>query len=154
MAGSITRLFFRDENTNKVLMKQSYASQPKLAVDVIITLAGKVILIKRKNPPYGWALPGGFVEYGETVEDAAIREVKEETGLDLIDLKQFYVYSEPKRDPRGHTVSVVFTGQGKGIPIAADDACNIKLFSLKNLPKQIAFDHRKILLDYKNRVRD
>lgn len=124
-------------------------SQPKLAVDIIIEYEGKVILIKRKHPPYGWALPGGFVEYGETVENTAIREAKEETGLDLADLKQFHVYSSPDRDARGHTISIVFTAKGKGKPIAADDADDIKLFSLQNLPLKIAFDHREILEDYK-----
>lgn len=121
---------------------------PKLTVDIIIDLGGKIVLIKRNNPPYGWALPGGFVNYGETVEEAAIREAKEETGLDLKDLKQFYVYSDPKRDQRGHMVSVVFTAHGIGQPKAADDAKEIGLFSQNELPKEIAFDHQKILADY------
>lgn len=123
--------------------------QLKLAVDIIIDFNEKIVLIKRKNPPYGWALPGGFVEYGESVETAAIREAKEETGLDLVDLNQFHVYSELNRDPRGHTVSIVFAAKGTGIPKAADDACDISLFSIENLPQQIAFDHLKILIDYK-----
>lgn len=133
-------------------MKHKKRIQPSLAVDVIINIKDRIILIKRKNPPYGWALPGGFVEYGESVEEAIIREAKEETGLDLINLKQFKVYSEPNRDPRGHTISVVFCAKGRGIPKADDDACDIKLFSLNNLPKQIAFDHRKILRDYKKNL--
>lgn len=121
--------------------------QPRLTVDVIIEYQGKIVLIKRKNPPLGWALPGGFVEYGETVESAAIRESKEETGLDLIELKQFHTYSDPNRDPRGHTVSVVFTAKGKGVLKADDDAEDIGLFSLENLP-ELVFDHKKILQDY------
>lgn len=130
----------------------SIHKQPKLAVDIIIEYNGKIILIKRKNPPFGWALPGGFVEYGETVENTAIREAKEETGLDLVGLKQFYVYSSPDRDPRGHTVSIVFTAQGIGTAKAADDAQDIKLFSLDKLPKDICFDHQQILLDYKKSI--
>ena len=121
---------------------------PRLTVDIIINIKGKIILIKRKNPPYGWALPGGFVDYGETVETAAIREAKEETGLDLKNLKQFHVYSEPNRDPRGHNISVVFTAEGIGVPKAADDAKELELFDQNNLPKEIAFDHKKILIDY------
>ncbi|MEO0076600.1 MAG: NUDIX hydrolase [candidate division WOR-3 bacterium] len=124
----------------------------KLAVDVIIDIAGKVILIRRKNPPYGWALPGGFVEYGESVEEAASREIKEETGLEIKDLKQFHVYSKPDRDPRGHTVSVVFTAKGIGEPKASDDATAIGIFSIDNLPTPIAFDHLQILKDYANKV--
>lgn len=123
---------------------------PNLTVDIIIDYDGKIVLIKRKNPPFGWALPGGFVDYGETVEKAAIREAKEETGLDLKELKQFYVYSDPNRDPRGHNVSVVFTAKGVGIPKAADDAKEIGLFSQDDLPKEIAFDHKEILNDYFN----
>jgi ADP-ribose pyrophosphatase YjhB (NUDIX family) len=133
-------------------MKTEY-HQPKLAADIIIEYEGKIVLIKRKNPPYGWALPGGFIEYGETVEQTAIREAKEETGLDLLALKQFHVYSTPNRDPRGHAVSVVFTAKGIGAPKAADDAKDIDLFQLKDLPKDIAFDHRKILEDYKENKR-
>jgi ADP-ribose pyrophosphatase YjhB (NUDIX family) len=121
---------------------------PKLTIDIIINIEGKIVLIKRKNPPYGWALPGGFVDYGETVENAAIREAKEETSLYLENLKQFHVYSEPSRDPRGHNISVVFTAQGIGVPKAADDAKEIGLFSQNDLPKEIAFDHKNILGDY------
>lgn len=125
---------------------------PKLAVDVIINYQGRVVLVKRKNPPYGWALPGGYVEYGETVEEAARREVKEETGLTLTSLQQFHVYSHPSRDPRGHTVSVVFTADGFGKLIAGDDAQEIGLFELNNLPLDLAFDHREILEDYKKHI--
>jgi 8-oxo-dGTP diphosphatase len=91
---------------------------PKLAVDCIILIDGRVLLIHRRNPPHGWALPGGFVEYGESVEEAVRREMKEETGLDLQNLRQFRVYSDPTRDQRGHVVSVVFTARGAGRPEA------------------------------------
>lgn len=121
---------------------------PKLTVDIIIDIGGKVVLIKRRNPPPGWALPGGFVDYGETVENAAAREAKEETSLDLCELRQFHVYSAPNRDVRGHTVSVVFTARGRGVPKADDDAQEIALFAHDSLPAAIAFDHRQILADY------
>ena len=122
--------------------------QPKLTVDIIIEIDGKVVLIERRNPPPGWALPGGFVDYGETVEAAAIREAKEETSLDLKGLRQFHVYSSPNRDPRHHSVSVVFAAQGMGTPRTEDDAKNIGLFDVDSLPSMIAFDHRLILADY------
>ncbi len=130
-----------------VLMKQSRKT-PKLTVDIIIETARGVVLIRRKNPPFGWAIPGGFVDWGETVEQAAVREAKEETSLELENLRQFHVYSDPKRDPRGHTVSVVFTAEGKGTPKAASDAKEIGVFDQESLPDEIAFDHRKILEDY------
>jgi len=120
----------------------------RLTVDCIINLEGRIVLIKRKNPPFGWAIPGGFVDEGETVEEAVIREMKEETNLELKNLKQFHVYSDPNRDPRGHTVSVVFTADGVGKPHASDDAKEIKLFNPDNIPDKLAFDHRKILTDY------
>jgi len=122
---------------------------PLLTVDIVIEAPGKgIILIERKNPPFGWAIPGGFVDYGETLEAAALREAKEETGMDLVGLKQFHAYSDPKRDPRGHTVSVVFTAVGKGVPKAADDAKNLRIFRLEELPENLAFDHALILSDY------
>jgi ADP-ribose pyrophosphatase YjhB (NUDIX family) len=103
---------------------------------------------KRKNKPYGWAIPGGFVEYGESVEECAIREAKEETSLDVELLEQFHVYSDPKRDPRFHTISTVFIARAKGKPVGGDDAKEAKVFDENSLPDQIAFDHRKILEDY------
>ncbi|SPF51550.1 NUDIX hydrolase [Syntrophobacter sp. SbD1] len=122
---------------------------PLLTVDIIIEVPGKgIILIERKNPPPGWAIPGGFVDYGETLEAAAIREAREETGMELVDLRQFHAYSDPLRDPRGHTVSVVFTALGKGSPLAADDAKNLRIFPLDDLPEDLAFDHASILSDY------
>lgn len=124
--------------------------QPKLAVDCIILVDGRVLLIHRRNPPHGWALPGGFVEYGETVEDAVRREMKEETGLDLQDLRQFRVYSDPGRDPRGHTVSVVFAARGVGRPEAGDDADRYRLMDLNDIPEaELVFDHAQILRDFR-----
>ncbi len=121
---------------------------PLPTVDIIIEMEKGVILIKRKNPPFGWAIPGGFIEYGESAESAAIREAREETSLDIFDLKQFHVYSDPKRDPRFHTISIVFTAKGRGIPKAKDDAVEIGIFNKDNLPDNIAFDHRQILNEY------
>ena len=122
--------------------------KPSIAVDVIINYNNKVVLIKRKNWPVGWALPGGFVDYGETVEHAAVREAKEETNLKISSIKLFGVYSDPKRDPRGHIISVVFTANGKGRLKAKTDAADIKIFTKDKLPKNIVFDHKKILKDY------
>lgn len=121
---------------------------PIPTVDVIIKLEGGIVLIKRKNPPPGWALPGGFIEYNESAEDAALRETQEETGLVCQNLKQFHAYSAPDRDPRHHTISIVFTAQAKGTPRADSDAADIGIFNSKNLPQQLAFDHRQILEDY------
>jgi len=122
---------------------------PLLTVDIIIEVPGEgIILIERTNPPFGWAIPGGFVDYGETLESAAVREAREETGMDLVDLRQFHAYSDPKRDPRGHTVSVVFTAIGRGVPHAADDAKNLQIYPLDRLPNDLAFDHALILSDY------
>jgi len=124
--------------------------QPRLTVDIIIELPAGIVLVERKNPPYGWAIPGGFVEYGETLETCAIREAKEETGLDIFNLRQFHAYSEPDRDPRGHTITVVFIAQATGTPHAASDAKNVGVFTKDSLPENIAFDHRRILEDYFN----
>jgi len=121
---------------------------PFVTVDAIIGVDSKVVLIKRKNPPFGWALPGGFVNYGESLEKAVMREVKEETNLDLENLKQFHTYSDPQRDPRFHTISTVFIARAKGNLQSGSDAGEVKLFSLNELPDKIAFDHRKILKDY------
>ncbi|MDR3567869.1 MAG: NUDIX hydrolase [Syntrophobacteraceae bacterium] len=122
---------------------------PLLAVDIIIEMAENgIVLIERKNPPFGWAIPGGFVDYGESLESAAIREAMEETGLELGKLRQFHAYSDPDRDPRGHTVSVVFTAFGKGVPQAGDDAKHLRIFSLERLPENLVFDHALILSHY------
>jgi len=122
---------------------------PLLTVDIIIELAdGGFILIERKNPPHGWALPGGFVNYGESVESAAVREAKEETSLDVTLTDQFYTYSDPARDPRHHTVSTVFIAIAQGIPRGADDAKTARLFQEDHLPAPVVFDHARILHDY------
>ncbi len=122
---------------------------PFLTVDLIIEIPGKgVVLIERLNPPHGWALPGGFVDYGESLEDAARREAREETGLELERLRQFRAYSDPARDPRHHTATVVFTALGVGLPKAADDAKNLNIFPVDGLPESLAFDHEIILKDY------
>lgn len=121
---------------------------PPLTVDIVIEISGGVVLIERKNPPYGWALPGGFVDYGETLESAAIREAREETSLDVVLREQFHAYSAPDRDPRQHTVTMVFLATAEGVPRAADDARNLAVFSRGNLPGELAFDHGRILADY------
>lgn len=122
---------------------------PIPTVDIIIEIDTQgIILIKRKNPPYGWAIPGGFVDYGESVEEAAVREAREETSLDVELLRQFHVYSSPDRDPRFHTISTVFVARAHGTPKAADDAKEIGIFTRETLPEDIAFDHREILKDY------
>jgi ADP-ribose pyrophosphatase YjhB (NUDIX family) len=121
---------------------------PIPTVDIIIEIKGQIVLIKRKNPPRGWAIPGGFIDYGESAEAAAEREAKEETGLEVRNIKQFHTYSDPSRDPRHHTVSVVFVAQASGQPEADDDAADLALFDQNTLPELIAFDHRQILDDY------
>jgi 8-oxo-dGTP diphosphatase len=127
---------------------------PTPTVDLIIELQDQphrpIILIERKNPPYGWALPGGFIDYGETVETAACREAKEEISLSVELIEQFHVYSAPNRDPRQHTLSIVFIARAKGRPQAADDAKNVRVFTLWELPTDLCFDHDKILKDYQN----
>ncbi len=120
---------------------------PAPTVDIIIEIGDKIVLIERKNPPFGWALPGGFVDYGESYEKAAVREAQEETGLDVTDLRQFHTYSDPGRDPRQHTASTVFIGKAAGTPLAGDDAGRAELFEEQSLP-ELAFDHGRILSDY------
>lgn len=127
---------------------ESERRNPFLTVDAIIEIDGGIVLIRRKNPPPGWAIPGGFVDYGETLEEAVVREAKEETGLDIRLVRQLHTYSDPKRDPRHHTVSTIFIATASGIPVAADDAREAGIFMKDNLPDEIAFDHRQILEDY------
>jgi ADP-ribose pyrophosphatase YjhB (NUDIX family) len=121
---------------------------PVPTVDVIIECDRGIVLIKRKNPPPGWALPGGFVEYGESLESAAVREAKEETGLAVELIRQFHTYSDPSRDPRRHTITTVYVGKARGTPRAGDDAEEAMVFGRDDLPGPIAFDHEKILDDY------
>jgi len=122
---------------------------PIPTVDIIIEIEFKgIILIKRKNLPYGWAIPGGFVDYGEPLEEAAVREAKEETNLDVKLMRQFHTYSDPKRDLRHHSISTVYIARGEGKPTAKDDAIEIGIFNESNLPDEIVFDHCKILMDY------
>ena len=122
---------------------------PVPTVDIIIELGNSIVLIERKNPPHGWALPGGFVDYNESYEEAAIREAKEETGLDVALIRQFHTYSKPDRDPRQHTASTVFIATSEGTPQGLDDALQAKAFTRDNLP-ELVFDHTQIVDDYFN----
>ncbi len=122
---------------------------PFTVVDAIIEIDGGIVIIQRSNPPFGWALPGGFVDYGESLEDAVIREAKEETRLDLKKIRQFHTYSDPARDPRFHTVGTVFIGEASGKPEAGDDAAGLKIIREKDLEQtDFAFDHKEIIKDY------
>lgn len=122
---------------------------PYPTVDVIIELDdGRIVLIRRKNPPPGWALPGGFVDYGESLEQAARREALEETGLEVILTEQLQAYSDPARDPRHHTLSVVFLARAHGEPTGADDAAEARAFPADSLPEPMAFDHARIVADF------
>ena len=131
-------------------MQNKLSQGPFITVDIIIELNDGVVLIERSNPPFGWAIPGGFVDYGESLEECAVREAKEETGLDIYDLVQMHTYSNPNRDPRFHTVTTVFVDKAKGKPKAGDDAQNLKVVSLDEVKNpKLAFDHEKVLNDYK-----
>jgi len=132
---------------------RSVLKTPFLTVDALILYEGKLVLIRRLNPPFEneFALPGGFVEVGETVEEATVREAKEETGLDIELIKLLGVYSEPSRDPRGHTVTVCFLAKGLGKLKAGSDAKDIRLFGLNEIPK-LAFDHNRIVENAKSDI--
>ncbi|MGR3220334.1 MAG: NUDIX domain-containing protein [Candidatus Anammoxibacter sp.] len=126
---------------------------PFLTVDILIECVTPnkehgLVLIHRKNIPKVWAIPGGFVEYGESVEDAACREALEETSLKIDIVRQFHCYSDPCRDSRQHNISIVFIAKADGTPVAADDADGIGLYNKDNLPAKPGFDHRTILEDY------
>jgi 8-oxo-dGTP diphosphatase len=121
---------------------------PAPTVDAVILLPDdRVVLVRRANPPHGWALPGGFVDEGETLEAAAVREAEEETGLAVALLEQFHTYSDPARDPRRHTISTVFLASASGEPRGGDDAAEAVAFPWDALPSPIVFDHREILSD-------
>ncbi|MGB3766440.1 MAG: NUDIX hydrolase [Phormidesmis sp.] len=125
---------------------------PAPTVDLIIEMRDRphrpIVLIERLNEPHGWALPGGFVDYGESVETAARREAKEETSLDVTLIEQFFVYSDPDRDARKHTLSVVFIATASGEPVAQDDAENLAIVNPWEVPENLCFDHDRILQDY------
>ena len=127
---------------------------PAPTVDIIIELINKpsrpIVLIERKNEPFGWAIPGGFVDYGESIETSAIREAEEEVSLKVELVEQFHVYSDPARDPRQHTLAIVFIATAKGEPVAADDAKDLGIFHQWDLPQNLCFDHDRIMEDYWN----
>jgi 8-oxo-dGTP diphosphatase len=130
-------------------MSKQERKNPFPTVDIIIEIAGRgIVLIERKNPPHGWAIPGGFVDCGESLERAALREAKEETSLDVKLVEQFHSYSDPRRDPRFHTISTVYIATAEGTPKADDDAKEARLFTDDDLPASIVFDHPQILRDY------
>jgi len=127
---------------------------PLPTVDVIIELPEGIVLIERRNEPFGWAIPGGFVDYGETLENAAARESLEETSLTVSDLKLLGCYSDPARDTRSHNISTVYVAKGTGTPQAGDDAAGLAVFPIDSLPEPLCFDHGKILADYLKRKQD
>lgn len=133
---------------------------PYLTVDGIIELYDNsetfqgIVLIERKNPPYGWAIPGGFVDIGERVEEAVVREMKEETSLDVVIESLLGVYSDPKRDPRFHTVSVVYICKAYGVPEAQDDAKAVHIIPQEELTAlTLVFDHHTIIQDYLREIK-
>lgn len=125
---------------------------PAPTVDIIIELIDRpsrpIVLIERQNEPYGWAIPGGFVDYGESIETAAVREAKEEVNLQVELIEQFHVYSDPERDSRQHTLAIVFIASAKGDPVAADDAKSLGVFHQWEIPQNLCFDHDRIIKDY------
>lgn len=130
-------------------MSESSFRNPATAADVIIELdGGGIVLIERRNEPHGWAIPGGFIDYGESAEAAAVREAKEETCLDVELVEQLHLYSAPERDPRHHTVTIVFIARASGQPVAADDAARAVVADERSLPTPLAFDHDRVLADY------
>jgi 8-oxo-dGTP diphosphatase len=123
---------------------------PACTVDAILEIRpGCVLLVRRRFEPLGWALPGGFVEAGESLEDACRREIREETTIEITELRQMHTYSDPSRDPRQPTVSTVFVAQGSGVPIPGDDAAEVAFFPINALPRPLCFDHAEILADFR-----
>lgn len=128
---------------------------PVPTVDILIVYEQGIVLIERQNPPFGWALPGGFVDYGESVEQAAVREAEEETGLVVELISLLGVYSDPTRDSRQHTISTVFVARPYNpqiLPQGGDDARQARIFSFDTLPELLAFDHEKMVQDYLARL--
>lgn len=124
---------------------------PPSTVDAIIEFPGnRIVLVKRRFEPMGWALPGGFLDEGETLEEACRREVREETGLAIDELRQMHTYSDPQRDPRHHTVTTVFVARASGTLVAGDDAAEAAFFSLEALPRPLCFDHDLVIRDYRS----
>ena len=122
---------------------------PLPTVDCIIRLPGdRIVLVRRAHPPLGWALPGGFVEAGEPLHEACVREAREETGLEVELEEQFFTYSDPRRDPRRHTISTVFIGRASGEPRGGDDAAEARAFGLSEIPSDLCFDHGEVVRDY------
>ena len=166
-SGQAFKIFKKNVISYLEYISKKISAGPFLTVDGIIEYGEGIVMVERSNPPLGWALPGGFVDYGESVEEAVVREIKEETNLDFVNFKQFKVYSQGNRDPRFHTVSVVFIGEGVGNLKADSDAKAAQIFKLNSLsprgghylplkgrlrlPEKIAFDHRKVIEDYINR---
>ncbi len=143
------RIFNKNVTGYLEYIQHKLCNGPFTTVDAIIELPEGIILIERLNPPFGWALPGGFVDYGESLEDAVKREAKEETNMDLMEPQQFHTYSSPKRDPRFHTIGTVFIAKAKGQPEAGDDAKGLKIVKYGDLLKlDYAFDHKQIIADY------
>jgi len=137
---------FREAMT---LNAETKYKNPFPTVDIVITDGEGLVLVSRKNPPHGWALPGGFVDDGESLESAAVREALEETGLKVALKEQFYTYSNPNRDPRHHTISTVFIAEADGEPSGGDDAAEALRFGWEELPSEIVFDHRQIIEEVK-----
>lgn len=128
--------------------------KPVPVVDVIVRVDDGIVLLKRKRKPKGWALPGGFIKYGEAAEDAAARETLAETSITIDNIQQFGVYSDPNRDPRRHMISLVFTADGEGLPVGDEDSEDIGIFTEDMLPSPLAFDHEEILQDYFDSIRN
>jgi 8-oxo-dGTP diphosphatase len=130
-------------------MGDSHFRKPATAADIIIEMdGGGIVLIERRNEPHGWAIPGGFIDYGESAEAAAVREAREETCLEVELVEQFHLYSAPERDPRHHTLTIVFIAVAAGEPVAADDAARAVIAREGSLPAPLAFDHERVLAEY------